>query len=217
MNELVAALQQLVHRIYDVEVEDVTPFVLTDAGTAEALGAARHTPESLLISEHQGDVRLTLYLDARMLQRLMKRDPRRCLDGDNLDDFCALLEGVSHFVYLAHNARHDRPVTQLEMELQAEIDKFVTSLYLLRRQSGTTAGRGLLGSLFGSVRLRPRLDLIQRRRYQLAHELASRYCEALQGTYLLSGRPGGLVNELRRFYRLLQPQKIRHIESQATA
>ena len=42
-----------------------------------------------------------------------------------MECFCLALEGVSHFLYLIWNASFDRSVTLLEMELQAEIDKFV--------------------------------------------------------------------------------------------
>ncbi|HVR20716.1 MAG TPA: hypothetical protein VMS65_13495, partial [Polyangiaceae bacterium] len=41
------------------------------------------------------------------------------------DVWLQLLEGVSHFVYLAERVRTGLPTTQLELELQAEIDKFV--------------------------------------------------------------------------------------------
>ncbi len=53
------------------------------------------------------------------------------------------LEGVSHFVYLAWNAGHDKPVSLLELEMQAEVDKYVGSYWLMRRQ--------LPGSLSGGA------------------------------------------------------------------
>ncbi len=36
-----------------------------------------------------------------------------------------MVEGVSHFLYLAERARRELPTTQLELELQAEVDKYV--------------------------------------------------------------------------------------------
>ena len=41
------------------------------------------------------------------------------------DDLCQVVEGVSHFVFLAERTRRDLPLTQLELELQAEVDKYV--------------------------------------------------------------------------------------------
>ena len=48
---------------------------------------------------------------------------RRLARDADLDPLCQIIEGVSHFVYLAERARVDREATQLELELQAEVDK----------------------------------------------------------------------------------------------
>jgi len=44
---------------------------------------------------------------------------------ERFNDCCMLLEGVSHFLYLTWNAHYDRQVSLLDLELQAEVDKFV--------------------------------------------------------------------------------------------
>ena len=46
-------------------------------------------------------------------------------DAPQLDRLCQLIEGVSHFVYFVDRAQGDRETTALEMELQAEVDKYV--------------------------------------------------------------------------------------------
>ena len=53
------------------------------------------------------------------------------LDADNLEDFWTAFEGVSHFTYYAWNAQREKRVTLLEMELQAEVDKYVATTLLL--------------------------------------------------------------------------------------
>ena len=57
------------------------------------------------------------------MERLRAHDPRERLDDGNLPDFLLALEGVSHFVYIAHRARLERSVSAVELELQAEVDK----------------------------------------------------------------------------------------------
>ena len=52
-----------------------------------------------------------------------------------MEDYWTALEGVSHFVYFAWNAGYDKPVSILELEMQAEIDKYIATFTLLRRQS----------------------------------------------------------------------------------
>ena len=78
-----------------------------------------------MISEEDGEAEVCLYLERELLDRLAENDPTARLDQHNLADFWTAFEGVSHFTYYAFKATQDRPVTLVEMELQAEVDKFV--------------------------------------------------------------------------------------------
>src|SRR6185436_5100246 len=69
----------------------------------------------------------------------------------DLDRLCQLIEGVSHFVYVAERARRGLPATQLELELQAEIDKYVL-LVLRRKTFDAGLARRLHARLFERVR-----------------------------------------------------------------
>ena len=64
---------------------------------------------------------------------------------------------MSHFLYVAWNAGHDKPVSLLELEMQAEVDKYVASYWLLRRQFPGPFPRELLRVLFERTRMDPRL------------------------------------------------------------
>ena len=119
---------------------------------AEAFRASS-TDEQLLVAEGDAELSLGLFLAPEVLERLDAANPLEQLDGANLADYWTALEGVSHFVYLAWNAGHDRPVSLHELELQAEVDKYAASALLLRAQdpralSGRAASR--------AVRARPR-------------------------------------------------------------
>ena len=94
-----------------------------------------------MIAEADGEADVALYLERELLDRLDRHDPLTKLDGDNLADFWSALEGVSHFTYYAWNAARDKTVSLFELELQAEVDKFVTTGKLLREQTGPRAGR----------------------------------------------------------------------------
>ena len=63
------------------------------------------------------------------------------LDGENLADFWSALEGVSHFTYYAWNAARDKSVSLFELELQAEVDKFVTTSKAAAPADGPRAER----------------------------------------------------------------------------
>ena len=131
-----AALQDALADIYDLPATpDIAEYLLTDRARLAAM-SDRVSDEQLLVAEDGDTVSLALYIDAAVLERLERRDPFAALTHENLADYMTAAEGVSHFVYVAWNAGHDKPVTLLELELQAEIDKYVLGAWLLREQCG---------------------------------------------------------------------------------
>src|SRR5262249_997090 len=133
---MLQALQKLLAGIYDVPLtHDVSEFLLTDRARLPQAARASRADEQVLVVEDGDTLWISVYLDPGLLQRLTESNPFEALHSDNIADYWIALEGVSHFVYLVWNASHDRPVTTLELELQAEIDKYVASVWLLREQN----------------------------------------------------------------------------------
>ena len=135
---LLRELQNRLAGLYDAPAEhDVYDFLITDAAHAAALqGAAAEpsTDEQLLVVEEEDGVGVTLYVDQSVIARLAERCPLQSLADENLADFCTALEGVSHFHYLVWCAGRERHVSLLELELQAEVDKYVSALQLMLQQ-----------------------------------------------------------------------------------
>jgi hypothetical protein len=152
-----------------------------------------------------------LYLDAELVGRLAHDDPNERLHSANLEDFLTALEGVSHFVYYAWNAALDKSDTLHEMELQAEVDKFVATTLLLQRQ-GERPPQALHRLLFDLPRLDPRLAEQEVDRYRQANRYAARYCAQLGAGLAQASAAAHVQSELRRFYRLPQAAKIEHID-----
>jgi hypothetical protein len=116
-----ASLQAALAEIYDLPATpDVVDYLMTDRAHLAGVGEARNTDEQLIVAEEGDTLSLALYIDARVLARLARRDPFAALTQHNLADYLTVAEGVSHFVYVAWNAGFDKPVTLLELELQAE-------------------------------------------------------------------------------------------------
>jgi hypothetical protein len=206
-------LQTLVRDFYALELtHDVRDFVTTDADVASRIDReGRPADEKLLIEEHGGEASVCLYLDAELVGRLAHDDPNERLHSANLEDFLTALEGVSHFVYYAWNAALDKSVTLLEMELQAEVDKFVATTLLLQRQ-GERPPQALHRLLFDLPRLDPRLAEQEVDRYRQANRYAARYCAQLGAGLAQASAAAHVQSELRRFYRLPQAAKIEHID-----
>lgn len=213
-------LQDFIGDIYDVSItHDVYDFLVTDRQHLPA--AARTggpTDEQLIVAQPEnGEMAMSLYLDPELLQRLDRADPMERLHDGNVADYWTALEGVSHFVYLAWNAGHDKPVSLLELEMQAEVDKYVGSYWLMRRQFPDRFPAELLRLLFERTRIDPRLAAGREDLYREASRYAEKFCRRLEQS--LRGARGGsqaeVLTELRRFYRLTNARKVAHIQRTA--
>jgi hypothetical protein len=213
-------LQTLLHRLYDVESDhDVYDFLVTDRRALAHFEPDddRVLEEELLLAEAaDGGAGVALYLDAQLLKRLEGADPVGELTEANLGDYCTALEGVSHFVYSTWRLGRDLPVSLLELETQAEVDKYAVTVFLMGLQQAGARGGAYPAEvhtrLFDRVSFDARLKPHQYERYRTAHRCAARFCLQLEQRFVSRGvaRIEGLVRELRKFYRLGSAQKLRY-------
>ncbi len=209
-------LQSLLGRLYDVELNyDVYDFLVTDRRAIRGGAAqndARALDEALLLAETPDGAGIALYLDPSVLRRLEDADPVGALTENNLADYCTALEGVSHFVYSTWRLDRDLPVSLLELETQAEVDKYALTVFLLADQLGGDYPVQVHARLFDRVSFDARLEPDQYQRYRAAHRCAAHYCRRLEHRFVSRGqaRIEALVRELRRFYRLGCAAKMRH-------
>lgn len=208
-------IQDLIGGIYDVPIaHDVYDFLVTERTRLPQ--AARHTAaeEELIIVEERDAIGVSLYLDPQLLERLQRADPLEHLDAGNVADYWTALEGVSHFVYFAWNAGYDKPVSILELEMQAEIDKYIATFTLLRRQSPGRFPAELMRLLFERTRVAPALARGREGMYRAASHYAEKFCRQLERDLRRSPPELGreVLAQLRRFYRLNDGRKMAHIE-----
>jgi hypothetical protein len=168
----------------------------------------------LLIAEHEEGIDLSLYISADVMDHLQGFHPLDLIGQGKYSEFCLMLEGVSHFLYVVWNAKHLKKVTLLEMEMQAEIDKFVILQSLLNSSASRADVVLLRAWLFEKNRFDKMLTETELERYKQANYYAGKYCKGLQQQHNLKGLNTGLLKELRRFYRFVQQDKIRYINNQ---
>jgi hypothetical protein len=157
--------------------------------------------EALLVREEGGALEVSL-----RLPRAAVEAPR----GASFDELCQVVEGVSHFLYLAERARRELPATHLELELQAEVDKYVLFTHAgatPRRFHPARASR-LRARLFERVRYLHGADTETGARYRMANDLAARFAGWLDASFARHGRFDLLRAALRRFYGAGQAEKI---------
>src|SRR6202521_3318702 len=209
-------LQSLLERLYDVDLPyDVDDFLVTDRRAVtcgEPHNDRRALDEELLLAETSDGAGVALYLDPDLLRRLEAANPHLALTENNLADYCTALEGVSHFVYSTWRLDRDLPVSLLELETQAEVDKYAVTVFLLADQQGGGYPAHVHARLFDRVSFDARLEPDQYHRYRTAHRSAAHYCRRLEHRFVRRGeaRIEALVRELRRFYRLGSTAKLRH-------
>ena len=147
--------------------------------------------------------------------QLLVRLPRRAVEGTReitFDELCQAVEGVSHFIYLVERVRRGLPATHLELELQAEVDKYV---FLLEC---STSGRkhfplseranGLRERLFERVSFCHSASTELGQRYRFANELAAKFAQKLEARFVRAGQFEGMRRTLRHFYGAGQTGKI---------
>jgi hypothetical protein len=191
-------LEEMYRIATGVTVED---FVVDAPGRDRLLDAlARRPREQLLIRQGGDELSLGLFIDAQVLANLEHHDPGGGLGEHNFSDFLLALEGVSHFVYTVFCAHHARAVSALELELQAEVDKYVTCL-LMSAPHSQQVSAALRRRLFADPHYELDLDADEASRYQVANDNAQRYAAFLEDSFVRPGRVPQMLAELRRFYR----------------
>jgi len=188
--EQLTLLQAGLERLYRLDPAPAVSGFLVENRTNPA------TREQLLLIEGE-ELQLGLVLD----QGALSTFEDALLAEHNLDPFCLVVEGVSHFLFVMHRARHDRPTSALELELQSEVDKYVAALLLAQRCPKLPPER-LRHRLYSGYALVDGLHPEQQRRYHRANLLAKRYSRRLEERFVRASQLGPMLDELRRFYRM---------------
>ncbi len=208
LRRLQRGLEQLYRIDTNVHVDD---FVLDEAAR-DHFAPTRRPREQLLLSESGDALEIGLFVDEDTLSKLATWEPTRGLDDENMSDFLLAVEGVSHFIYAVWRARADQRVSPLELELQGEVDKYVTCVLTGAR---TTNSPWVRRRLFEDFSFHDDLDEEERHRYRAANQGGRRYAASLESRYVSPNRIGDMLAELRRFYRMSLRSKLEFIDAAA--
>ncbi len=186
-------VQQHLEAIYQTEAPDVRAFQIDDAGLqAVGGGPGRGADEWVFVREQDDGLDLAVWVSPGLLSRLAAAPDPAAAVADELRALAAAVEGVSHFLLLIERARRQEPVSLLELEAQAEVDKFVCAHLHAHRRDPSLRHR-----LFRGARLRDDLDPAERERYAEAGRLADAWCKKLEAL----PHVGAVLDAQRRFWR----------------
>jgi hypothetical protein len=135
-------------------------------------------------------------------------------DGDEgreqFDRIAQIVEGVSHFVYLTDRAAVDRATSQLELELQAEVDKYAFFADKLCSASSFCARKSaaLRSRLYRTCAF-SNMSASERERYATANSLADKFTERLEKRCVSTARLFDLRTHFRQFFHASFHEKVR--------
>lgn len=156
--------------------------------------------EVLVIREDEvGDLEVALAIDGAALGRLEARGSAQALGEAGLADALPVIEGLSHLLYLAEAARRSRPISGLELETQAEVDKLALCLFHHHGQGASRAFEALVERVFHRFTLASDLSGELRERYEAANRLGLAFVRRLEGG-VREGRWSGVRRLLQRFW-----------------
>ncbi len=150
--------------------------------------------EMLLVSQSGEFVEVGLYIAPAILTALELREPLDCIE-----EFSCATEGASHFLYVADRAPKGRCVSQLELELQAEVDKFLLIHLAAANRSGTCAP-DLFERQFRRHGFDASLTRDELERYETASHFAAKFSSRLRERYFNPLSLSGLTAEARKFF-----------------
>jgi hypothetical protein len=180
---LASRIQTRLTALYGVDAPHVDAFVRRSSEGREVLE----------VREGEDGIELALYLPEHALEEASR---------PSLDVLCQVVEGVSHFVYVVERARRELPTTQLELELQAEVDKFAILVESARAADGTidaARARALRERLFERVRYLHPEGTEPGDRYRLANRLAAQFAAGLERMLAQRSSESAKLS-LRRFF-----------------
>jgi hypothetical protein len=183
-------VQRQIEAFYELEPAPViTPFVRVDTEDAR---------EQLLVRQSGEEVDIVVVLSRASVAALLAKD--RVIE---LDAYLGAIEGISHFIHLAERARTELHTTLLELELQAEVDKF--AILAGERDDPTPLDLvHLHRRLYEDVSFLHASASERGQRYRLANDLAARLWSQL----IRKGPAAHHRGMLKRFYRASQAEKI---------
>lgn len=161
--------------------------------------------EALLLKETGDSLEMALFIAPEIVTTL---EFGKCLD--HADELSCATEGISHLFYVADRAAHDRKVSQLEIELQGEVDKFLF-LHLLASEELKAVPPKYFIQQFENFSLDKNLNPEERERYGLASHFAAKYCSHLYDRYFNPLRRTELITEARGFFEKDLGEKLKRL------
>ena len=191
-------LQKKIEEIYRLDgCPEVNEYLLSPKHF-KSIPKVSDYPQVLYVDEGN-DASLGVYFGKRLFKKI--KNKTRVF---SFQDFCIITEEICHFVYLRWSESNNKQITLLDLEMQAEIDKYLLATNFF------PSNQELVDKLFGQFSLRKNLKIEEKNRYieatRLGRKLAN-YWKNRKDTFSKK------MSWLRYFYRKNPHYRISMIEA----
>ena len=218
---LIKELQRKIEKTYalDTGITNIEQYIIGDKGYKEFYAKEKirtvvksYSGARVFIRDAGDTLKVSIYYPDELIRGLESNDPRLGLHDGNVDLCASFVEELDHFLFIAQNYKQHRPFSLLELELQANVTKYLVLKYFIALQN-----KSLKLSKFDKEYIRYHLfykrkydieDTSERKRYEDAGKFGMIYTEYID---LLPQEDR--LRDLRQFSRMTCPSKIRHIQS----
>lgn len=158
------------------------------------------------------DLAVAIYFSDPVRKELSDKKKWKSTDwsASQMSAFAVATEEISHFNYLIHNAMTGRAISQLELELQGEVDKFLLAYFALstRNDQPGQVFEALFQQLFERFHWAENMTEEQKERYAEANRCAQQFILKCRNDLATTSSSERVFKILRQFYRLSAAEKM---------
>jgi hypothetical protein len=210
---VVRIIDHALKRLYNIDPKyRADEFLLKKPIEAKSIGSADFQGALFIQSTTDHDLTLGIYFNHQVKNQLSHFSDWKNSQWTptQIRAFTVATEEISHFNYLIFHAEKGRSLSQFELELQGEVDKFVLTYFA--QSSGDPAKQSelrtsLFEQLFYKFRINTNLTSEERERYQDANNFAKEFVKKWIRTFETNPQEPSF-KLLRTFYRLNSADKV---------
>jgi hypothetical protein len=161
---------------------------------------------ALVVREAGEDAELLVCIDEEILEKNSHLRLPHDFELKDLPELSIVIEELSHFNTFCSGALMNRPLSQLELEIQGEVDKFAVVLDWLHERNESIMRDQIYDLMFGSCRLGEWVNQQDRSRYEEAHEIAKNF---IRSVLLKSKTHEECRASFRHFFFRTRSEKLR--------
>ena len=195
---MIEAIQKKLEGIYRLPIlPQVRQYLLSPAQFQSIANAGFDQPQVLYLDE-ETDASVGIYLGKKIFKNITRNN-----HVFSLQDLCVVAEEVSHFVYLLWSKCNGKRINLLDLEIQAEVDKFLITEGMFPDK------KSMIEIMFNQIRMRKNLTKDQADRYWFANRMGKKLAMDWEETKIPFEKK---LKWLKFFYRQSPKRRISMIE-----